>query len=322
MLRADALHRIQPDAVQQLIEAGEVDLVVVSELREIYRNPAFLWTFVQRCVDNGVRFISIADCIDTADENWEIMMYAASMRHGMTVPEARRRVKRKATHSFRNGGMVLKIRFGYGKLTREEAASGTFGSVGLRIRKLSECTPIIREIRARILRDESYTAIADWLNDEGVDPGPYVEGGEWTGRVVKDLMRDLILSGRRRFRINLHRMVFKTGKSVQEPNPAGPEVKEYPELAHMTISEQTELLAFMDARKETSKAGQRKGKDSPLWRKPRNRSIWPGQHAHCSVCGGLMYCYGKVLRCRNSVPSAHAPAGITSMWTSTRFARR
>jgi DNA invertase Pin-like site-specific DNA recombinase len=68
---------------QALIESGEWDLVMVGELREIYRNPQFQWAFVQGCMDNDVRFISVAEGIDTADEEWEARMHFGSCLSGM-----------------------------------------------------------------------------------------------------------------------------------------------------------------------------------------------------------------------------------------------
>jgi hypothetical protein len=71
-------------------------------------------------------------------------------------------------------------------------------------------------------------------------------------------------------------------------------------LAHLSAEEHAELLAVLDSRQ-----GGRdypKGPDHPLWNRPRSRSLWPGQHARCGVCGGRMYRYGKNLRCQNAVP--------------------
>jgi DNA invertase Pin-like site-specific DNA recombinase len=89
--------------VEDSMKAGDIDLVLVAELREVYRNPRLQWKFLQDCVDNNVRFISVADGIDTATENWELMAHVAILRHGMTVPEVRRRVKSKATYTFSRG---------------------------------------------------------------------------------------------------------------------------------------------------------------------------------------------------------------------------
>src|SRR6185437_9253089 len=121
---------------EQLIESGQADLVISEDSSRIYRNPRHQYDFVQNAVDAGVRVICIGDHLDTADENWEVLMGAATLRHGLFIPDTRRRVRRTATNSFHQGGMVGKIRFGYRKLTKDEAASGHFGSKGLRIAKV------------------------------------------------------------------------------------------------------------------------------------------------------------------------------------------
>ena len=190
---------------KDLILARTIDLVVANELREIYRNPAEHWRFVFFCVDHDVRVILLFDNIDTADPNWEMNMHVASMRTGMEVPATRMRVRRMADQSFSRGGMVAKVKFGYRKLTEQEALRGDFGPVGLRLMKLVECTPLIEQMRQRILRNESPATVARWLRDEGVSPGPYVTGGLWTDRVVEALLRDPILSGQRSFRKFVHK---------------------------------------------------------------------------------------------------------------------
>jgi hypothetical protein len=283
-----------------IIEAGECDLVLVGELREIYRNPGFQWKFVYDCLDNDTRFIAVHDCIDTTEESWEVMMHAAALRHGLEVPTTRRRVRRKATYSFSKGGMVAKIKFGYARLSREEAASGKFGPVGLRIAKLGKWTPLILEMRRRILAGITAEAVSDWLIAEGIDPGPYAE--RWSGRLVLDLLTDPILSGQRRFRRTISKMIYRTGKHKTRPNPEAPQEEVYTELAHMTKEEQQDLLDYLAARRGPNRAAQKCGRKSPLWNVPRSRSIWPGQSARCPACYGLMYRYGVYLKCQNAVP--------------------
>lgn len=287
--------------VAAAIQAGECDLILVRELREIYRNPRLSWGFIQDCVDRDVRVICVWDNIDTADENWEIPAHIAVLRSGLAVPEARMRVKGKATHTFNQGGMVLKVKYGYRKLTKEEAASGTFGTQGLRITKLPECTVNIQEMRRRILVGTSREQVADGLNEEGIVPGLYVNSGKWTGRLVFDLLTDPILSGQRRFRKELSRFIYGTGTHKAQSNPS-PMVEECPELAHMTPAEQQELIDYFAAHSPKNKEAQKSGRESPLWDVPRSRSLWPGQAARCAACNGLMYRYGEVLKCQNAVP--------------------
>jgi DNA invertase Pin-like site-specific DNA recombinase len=289
--------------VEHHLDSGQLDLVIVSELREVYRNPGLQWRFMFRCVDAGVRFISSFDGIDTAADNWETMAHAASLRHGMTVPETRKRVRRKAAYSFSQGGMVLKVRYGYRKLSKEEAASGQFGTPGLRMAKVPECAPVIQEMCRRILEGASPDAVAEWLNGQGIPVGSYVRG-PWTGKLVLHLMKDPILSGRRRFRVVLYQQVYATGKHrrVQNPNSSpmtGVQEKEWPELAHITVAEHDAVQAVLRRRKKG--AANPSGPDHPLWNRPLSRVLWPQQHARCGVCGGLMYANGSSLKCQNTL---------------------
>ena len=152
------------------IQSGSWDVVIMEDLGRAYRNPQFQYMLAHLCVDHNTRLVCTGDGVDTGAEHWEPILGAAVMRHSMTVPETRRRVKRTATHAFHRGGMVLKIRFGYCRRTPEEAAIGEHGLKGLRIARVSELTPIIREMRERVLRGESYETIARWLNDSEIPP--------------------------------------------------------------------------------------------------------------------------------------------------------
>ena len=48
-------------------------------------------------------------------------------------------------------------------------------------------TPVIKKMRQMVMDDAAYAAAASWLNDEGVQPGPYEIKAKWTGRLVEDL---------------------------------------------------------------------------------------------------------------------------------------
>ncbi len=285
-------------AAEDLVATGTIDLVIAEDLSRIYRNPRYQFDFVQNAVDVGTRVICIGDNLDTGDENWEITMGAAALRHGLHIPDTRRRVRRTATHSFHQGGMVQKVRYGYRKLSAEEAASGAFGPKNLRIAKLSECTPVIASMAGRVRAGESYATIADWLNSDGIAPGPYVTGGRWSARLVVELLSDPILAGMRTFRDTICRPVFKTGRHKATKN-AEPETECYPQLAHLTPEEHSAVLTAIAARRRERTA---KATGPPKRRGvPRSRSLWPGQSAVCGICGGLMYYAGRHLRCANSL---------------------
>lgn len=272
----------------QRIEDGEFDLVMVEDLSRVYRNPARQYSFVQNCVDQETRFIALNDSIDTADENWELSLSIATLRHGMYIPDTRKRVIRSATHSFLQGGMVGKVPFGYRKVSKEEAQAGTYGSVGLRIAKDPAAAPIIRKICDRVLTGESFESIAQWLNGEEVLPGLYVRKGRWTAKLLRQFLRMELLHGERVFRKVHYSTVYKTGKKRRVKNvPEKLERMVYPELAHLTPEDHSVLLTAMDAR--ASEARHSEGSEHPLYRRPRCRTHFPRQHATCGVCGALMY---------------------------------
>lgn len=283
---------------EDLIEAGEWDLVIAEDLSRIYRNPRHQYAFVQDVADSETRLICIADNIDTADDaTWQPMLAAATMRHGLQVHDTQRRVSRSATYSFHEGGMVQKVRFGYRKLTDEEAATGQFGPKGVPMAKVPELTPVIHEMRRRFLLNRNYEAVARWLESSVINPGPFVQNGRWTGRLVKDLFADPILSGTRTFGDEPSKIIFKTGKKRRRASD-GSEIEYHAELAHMTLDEQRELWEVMEDK--AGKHRRKKGRDHARHHVARAQSLWPGQHARC-ICGGLMYWYDNDhLKCENS----------------------
>jgi len=282
----------------ELIESGEWDLVIVEDLSRVYRNPRLMYVFVQDCVDADIRFIAIADHLDTSDENWEIMLGAATFRHGTVIPDTRRRQKRKAKYSFHKGGMVTKVRFGYRKLTKEEAASGQFGPKDLRETKVPECTPVYTEMRRRLMETKSPAAVLDYLVTEQIPPGPYVKSGRWSPGVLKGALCDPKLHGSRVFRRKTYDRVLKTGKYRIKNNPT-PEIQHVPQLAHMTREEQESMLAAVGW--EIDWGNPKVHRPSPRKNVSRRRSNWPGQAGTCAICKGSMVIFGDHLRCSKSL---------------------
>jgi len=269
------------------IETGNWDLVLMEDLSKAYRNPRHQYAFVQNCVDAETRVICTGDNLDTADPQWEVAMGSAALRHGLHIPDTRRRVRRTATYAFHNGGMVLRVRFGSRKLTKEEAASGQYGPKGLRVAKVPEATPTFDEMRLRVHDGAGPQDLADWLNAQGIKPGPYVKKGYWTGQDVVNLLTDPILSGTRTFRNVNYRPIFRTGHHLRVKN-RNPEREYVPELAHMTVEQQEEMIATLEANSRRTHDPKR-GPANPLYRKPRGESIFPAQHAECAACNGRMH---------------------------------
>ncbi len=143
----------------------------------------------------------------------------AALIHGTHIQQTRHRVIAQGNAAFEKGGMVTKIIFGYRKLSQEEAASGEHGSKGLRIAIRPEWTPVIREMKDRIMSGETYEGVAAWLNEGGVPTGPYCHRDNWNGKLLRNFLQNPILHGQReRSRIQVSRMQT-TGKKVRKHNP-------------------------------------------------------------------------------------------------------
>ncbi len=291
---------------EDAIDTGTWDLVIMEELSRAYRNPRHQYAFVQNAVDAATRVICIGDNLDTADDQWEIALGTAALRHGLAIPDTRRRVRRTAHHAFHCGRMVLKVRFGYRKLSQAEADSGRFGPKGLRIAREPAATPIIQEMSRRVRDGATYRAVANWLNDTQIAPGPYSIMNQWTGRLVHDLLRDPILHGTRTFATIKSQPLYRTGKAVRRKNPDGPLTEDYPELAHLSVQEHDELIQIMD--RLAARYPRAAGPQHPLYNRPRSRAIWPGQHPRCAICNAQMYRFGKdALKCPNAFIPGPAP---------------
>lgn len=294
---------------QDLMDAGEVDVIITEDIGRIFRNPRHMWAFVQDCVDANVRLIAVADNIDTADDDWETALAIATVRHGFAVPDASRRVRRSSIYAFLNGGNVQKIKFGYRKLSKEEAASGLFGPPKLRIAKVPELTPILQEIRRMVMdieRYRSYTDIATWLNDEGIDPGPYCKSGKWAGAVVASLAQDDILAGYRTYQKSLSKRVYKTGKCKKRRNDGVTKKVHYPELAHYTMEEWDELQKAVALRAGRQKGKQ--GREHSRFDVPRHKALFPAQHMRCVICQQLYYpCARGRFKCKCSFKKSAVP---------------
>jgi Resolvase, N terminal domain len=281
------------------IKAKECDLVVAEDISRIFRNPRLQWDFVQDAVDAGVRVICIADNLDTADDNWFVALTIATVRHGLHIPDTRRRIKRKSTTAFEQGGEVCKVRFAYARVSREDAAAGTYGPKGLRVRRLSEWTWVFLEIKRRFHEGQKPFEVVAWMNAQGIPTGLYATSKRWTIKLLRSILEHPGLHGTRQFAREISVLVFDTGAFRREAN-AEPKSQYVPELAHMTREEQEEMLAAVGWKinwggiKPPAPPHQRKGI-------PRGHSLWPGQAVLCSACGAMLFVFGKYLKCRNAL---------------------
>ncbi len=301
--KGERLDRPELAEVEAALRSGEWDVMVADDIGRMVRGAQA----VRLCgiaVDHDTRVIALNDCIDTAEESWEEDVISACRDHVGHNAHTSKRLKQKLMNRFAKfGGATSREIFGYIK----PLGAKTYHDW----QKDPTATPIYEEWFRRLRENPNCSAVADWLNQNGVPTGKYCRRKTWIGAMVRRVTKNTMLKGTvaRGFKHTIKHN--ETGRRVMVKNPKGPCWRMCPELAHVEPSLWDEVNALLN---ECNKRFGRKpvnGND-PLWRVPRKRTRFPGQHARCLYCGrryvwggngvteNLMCCGSREWKCWNS----------------------
>jgi site-specific DNA recombinase len=201
----------------------------------------------------------------------------ASMRHEMYNADTGKRIRRSLRNRFQQGCVVQAVVFGYIKPPGAKTDA--------ELSKDPDAEPIFQEIFRKLEDGASYSAVADWLNDNGVKPGPAARTPRWTCSLVTQLVHNPILKGVRLRNKKISKRVNETGhrKSITAPACERLE-RNCPHLAFIEAARYDGLIALLDERNARFR---RKGVGGVDTRKntPKKRTVWPGQHLDCGICG-------------------------------------
>ena len=302
--KGERLDRPELADVEALLRSRELDLLMVEDIGRMVRGAAAV-PLCGIAVDHGTRVLAPNDCIDTAEDTWEEDVISACRDHVGHNSHTSKRIKHKKMNRFlKFGGATACQIYGYIK----PPGAKTYADWQLD----PEATPVYQEWFRRLRETRNCAAVADWLNEQGVSPGPYCRRQTWDGKMVRRVTANTLLKGMpgRGFKHTVKH--HESGRRISVKNPKGPQFREYPALAHVTPAvwdEVNELIA-------TSNAGYGRkpleGRD-PRLGVPRKRTRFPGQHALCAYCGrqyvwggngivGNLMCSGaREWKCWNSV---------------------
>jgi len=273
--RADYLRAVEH------VESGDFDLVLTEDLGRICRRvQAHL--FCEAAEDSGTRLIAINDHVDTFHDDWRLNSFFAVMRHESYNRDTGKRIRRTLRNRFSQGGVFQVAIFGYIKPpgTKSEAD----------VTKDPAAVAVYDEWFRRLENGASYSEVADWLNEIGKSVGPGSRRSKsWTGRMVRRVTFNPILKGERRRNERMSKRVNKTGrrKSIVAP----PEERLSRQCAHLAFIEPNRYDRVI-RRLVLRNAGFARGRKAAAdIRKgvPRKRTVWPGQHVNCGVCGRPFY---------------------------------
>lgn len=274
--KGERLDRPELEQIETLLRTRELDLLVAEDIGRMIRGAQA----VRLCgiaVDHGTRVLAPNDCIDTADDNWEEDVLDACRQHVGHNAHTSKRLKHKLMNRFEKfGGATARETYGYIK----PPGSKTYDEW----QKDPAATPIYEEWKRRLFETRNCSAVADWLNQQGVPTGKYARRKSWNGAMVRSITGNPLLKGMPRRGLKHTVKHHETGRRVSVKNPEGPSFYQCPHLAFWTPEEFDELNALLDRSNQPFKRKRVNGTD-PLLHVPRKRTRFPGQHARCWYCG-------------------------------------
>lgn len=169
-----------------LVESGNIDLILAEDLGRIYRRIEAL-LFLETCEDRRTRVIALNDNLDTARKDWRMSGMFAALRHESYAKDTSERIRRTNRHRFTQGTWARNLIYGYTRPAGETLIE--------QIQRDSSAIPIYNEWFDRLDKGAVFAEIADWLNLSGVPVGPYCRSNKWTGTMVGRITRNPILKG-------------------------------------------------------------------------------------------------------------------------------
>jgi hypothetical protein len=280
--KGERLDRPELAELDAMLRTGELDGLVAEDIGRVIRGTEAV-RICGLAVDHATRVLAPNDCIDTFDDTWEEDVISACRDHVGHNAHTSKRIKQKSMNRFRKfGGATPCEIFGY-------------------------------------LKPPGAKTYDDWRNRRGVPTGKYGRSPTWDGAKVRRITRNPLLKGMpgRGFKHTIKH--HETGRRIAVKNPKGPLFRDCPHLIHVDPLEFDAVNALLDAANKGCGRKPVNGSD-PLWRVPRKRTRFPGQHACCRYCGrqfvwggngiteNLMCNGSRAWRCWNSIGFTGAAA--------------
>lgn len=272
-------------ALQELrdrVDKGDIDIVISEDLGRIARRmDAF--RFCEEAEDSYTRVCAINDGVDTLEENWRMSSMFACIRHETYNRDTSRRIQRTLRNRFAQGGVVQSLPYGYVKPHAHASDS--------ECSKLPEAESVYDEIFRRLEDGQTFSQVADWLNEQRIPTGPACRAKSWNGSLLATVVRNPILKGLRQRNRRVTKRINKTGKRKTEPAPADMRMdRDVPHLAFIDAERYDRVIRLLAERGEKYRRADGVRND-PRAGIPKKQTRWPGQQIRCGVCGRL-YVWG------------------------------
>jgi Recombinase. len=304
--KGERLDRPELAEVEELLRSQTLDYLICEDFGRLVRGGEAAW-LCGLAVDHGTRVISINDCIDTIDPEWEADVLAACSEHVGYNAHTSKRIKKKLMLRFkRNGGARAGLPYGY--VLPED------GKTYFDVQKDPdpETEQTLRDGGELLAETLNYSAVAQMFNARNVPGGPSRRKENWDGAAIKRLYHNPILKGQPSRGSRKTEKQHQSGRRVSVRNPDGPTFIDCPHLKYFEPEEIDPLLARLKE-EHAHFSRTHKGRKDSRRRVPRKQTRFPGQQGTCYYCGShfvwggngmtqnLMCARSRESKCWNSV---------------------
>ena len=287
------------DHVKKLIESGQFDLVIAEESSRYYRNLEFNRNLMALAIDNGVRYLTITDQLDTNNENTRIIASIQGIIAEEFVKQTAARIRRSVEGRWYSGFVVNPLLPGYRRIASHPEVEDPRKRGPYRDEKLDKWTRVIQEGFERAARGDSFREIAEFF-DRSAFPRPLQsKAPRWTVNQARRLIQSSLYKGEEIYRRMQSRASQLSGETKQFPSKEEEILRRrMPHLAH--VSESLWNRANRKIEKRRTRRHQTAGNDHPTTGIPRDRWGPLSNLMYCGACGSRFHRDGAGYRCSAS----------------------
>ncbi|HEV3343314.1 MAG TPA: recombinase family protein [Pirellulales bacterium] len=274
----ECIDRQQVRDAEDAVAAGDKDLAIMEDLgRHLRRAQAI--DFCEQCEDGDTRLVAINDGIDTF-KDWRLHAFFAAIKHEQSNKDTSERIKRSLRNRFLQGEVVQFTIAGYIKPKGAKTDA--------ELQKDPAAEPVYDKWFEMLESGATYSDVADWLNQLGFKTGDYCDNDKWDCAMVARVTHNPILKGVRQRNKRKAKRVNRSGKRISvKARPEEILERLCPHLTFIEPDRYDRVIRRLRERNAIYKPGGDDGPD-PRAGRAKKRTIWPGQHIYCGICGRLL----------------------------------
>ena len=185
-------------ALTEAAASGDFEMVLVDDLSRLARDNYLMLTIMAELEFEGVRVVSVADGIDSGDEEAALGIQIRGIFNQLQLEDLKKKTLRGQMGQKERGFFVGEKTFGYRSVSVGEIKMDKKGRPrpeGYRMEIEPTQAALVLRIFKEFADGKSQTAIVKFLNEEGV-LGPFKQGSKWSPSTIHRLLTNEKYKGR------------------------------------------------------------------------------------------------------------------------------